>query len=121
MQHRVTIVGPDHHFLCSEDRSVLAAMLDCGRTSVAVGCRSGGCGVCRVEILDGHYRTGQMSSAQVSPAERLEGFALACQLFPAGALVLRAAPRRNVASDDAVCDPFERMRRQCAAMAGRAS
>lgn len=116
MQHAVTIAGTDHRFLCREDRSVLAAMMDCGQQAVAVGCRSGGCGICRVEVIEGDYRTGQMSSAHISPSDRVAGFALACQLFPSSPLMLRVPPRRRSAADESHSDTFERMRQQCLAM-----
>lgn len=47
-----------------------------------VGCRSGGCGVCRVRIVAGAFRCGGMSRAQVSEAEQAQGVTLACQTFP---------------------------------------
>jgi ferredoxin len=80
-------------FPCRDDQSVLGAMIQAGATAVQVGCRSGGCGVCRVQVLDGRYETGTMSHAQVSQDERGQGIVLSCQLFPRGDLRLRALGR----------------------------
>lgn len=77
-------------FACRADQAVLAAMAGAGQGCLQVGCRSGGCGVCRVQVIEGAYECGTMSVAQVSAADRGQGIALACQLFPRGDLRLRA-------------------------------
>lgn len=57
-------------------------MMSRGRSGITVGCRGGGCGVCKVRVVEGRYRTGVMSVACVSHGERAQGVALACKLFP---------------------------------------
>jgi ferredoxin len=69
-------------FRCNGGQSVLEGMMARGRSAIAVGCRGGGCGVCKVRVIDGRYRTGIMSAACVTPEEREQGVALACKLFP---------------------------------------
>lgn len=63
-------------------------MMSRGRTGITVGCRGGGCGVCKVRVLEGRYSTGVMSAACVPPEEREDGIALACKLFPESDLQL---------------------------------
>lgn len=53
-----------------------------------VGCRGGGCGICKVAIVRGAYHLGKMSSRHVQPEELERGIALACQIFPDGDLVV---------------------------------
>lgn len=69
-------------FRCPADQAVLPAMRNAARQCIPVGCRSGGCGICRVRVLAGAYVTGCMSAAQVTAADREVGIVLACQLFP---------------------------------------
>lgn len=85
--HRVQIVGGTK-FICREDERVLIAMERCGASDIGVGCRGGGCGMCRVRVVAGDYRTGKMSTAKVSETEREAGYALACRLFPASDLLI---------------------------------
>ena len=59
-----------------------------------VGCRRGGCGICRVRVTEGSYRTTAMSRAHVSPEEEAEGIVLACAIYPLGDLSLRLEPVR---------------------------
>lgn len=63
-----------------------------GIKAVTVGCRGGGCGVCRVHVLSGEYETRPMSRAHVSVADEARGYALACCVLPLSDLVIRAAP-----------------------------
>lgn len=75
-------------------QSVLAAFERRGQAMpVQVGCRNGGCGVCRVRVLDGQVRAEKMSLRHVNAEERAAGYALACRIYPASDLIVAAAPR----------------------------
>lgn len=85
--YEIRIVG-GAHFRCAADERVLIAMERCGENDIGVGCRGGGCGICRIRVIDGDYRTGKMSTANVSETEREAGFALACRVFPESDLLI---------------------------------
>jgi len=87
---RVTFIGSDDATEVRAGEPVLSALEQSGLASVPVGCRGGGCGVCKVRVVEGPYHTGRMSRAQVSEAEERQGFALACRLYADGPLVLEA-------------------------------
>jgi ferredoxin len=89
MSHVVTIEGTQATFACGEDSPVLVALHALGRSDIAVGCRGGGCGVCRVEVVRGRYRAGRMSRAHVTADDERRGVVLACQIRPLSDLVLR--------------------------------
>lgn len=109
MPFEVFVTGAEKVFPCREYQSVLAAMSLSGASCVQVGCRSGGCGVCRVEVLSGAFETGQMSQAQVCDADREKGIALACQLFPRGDLRVRVLGRSNASVGDPAADLIRRL------------
>ncbi|MBS7668981.1 2Fe-2S iron-sulfur cluster-binding protein [Croceicoccus gelatinilyticus] len=88
---RVEIAG-SQPFTCREDQTVLDAMRCAGLNPLAIGCRGGGCGVCRVRVQGGEYVARPMSTACVPPEEALNGLALACRIMPRGNLTMRAAP-----------------------------
>src|SRR3546814_14958313 len=69
----VAIAGLDGSFRCKADQSILGAMIAAGRRPIAVGCRSGGCGVCRMQVVKGTYTTGRMNRAVVSEADEVIG------------------------------------------------
>jgi ferredoxin len=94
MRFQIDVPEAALSFPCRDDQTALAAMIQAGASAVQIGCRGGGCGVCRVQVLEGRYETGTMSHAQVSPSDRDQGIVLSCQLFPRSDLRLRALGRR---------------------------
>lgn len=94
--YRCTVQGAEGErttFELPVGRSLLHSMVARGVELISIGCRGGGCGVCRVRILDGPYRTGMMSRRHVTEVEEQLGFALACRIVPLGDVVLRTARR----------------------------
>ena len=79
----ITIEHTDDDFWCKPGQNVLQAMERLGRKGIPVGCRGGGCGICRVQVLDGgKYRTLKMSRAQISERDEANRLCLACKLIP---------------------------------------
>lgn len=91
--HAVEIANSGVRFLCRADQSLLAAMIDAGHRALTVGCRSGGCGVCRVRILSGGVVTGHMNRAIVSRADEEAGVLLSCRAYPRSDISLEPMPR----------------------------
>jgi ferredoxin len=89
----IEIAGGDVRFPCRADQSLLAAMMAAGHRALAVGCRSGGCGVCRVRILSGRFATGHMNRAVVTVADEQAGILLSCRTFPRSDIRLEPMPR----------------------------
>lgn len=87
--YSVSIEGTATSFACAEDVSVLVAMHALGRSDIAVGCRGGGCGVCKVRVVSGRYSAGKMSRAHVTADDERRGVVLACQIRPRSDLVVR--------------------------------
>jgi ferredoxin len=87
--------GATSGFPCRRDQSVLLAMSAAGGRWTPIGCRGGGCGVCRVRVISGEFETGVMSAAHISGDDRAQGVVLACQLFPRSDLSLRALGRKG--------------------------
>lgn len=96
-QYTISIAG-FRPFACASAQRVLVAMeqafpipLPGMRRPLPVGCRRGGCGCCRVQVISGRYRTDRMSSAHVSEKDAAQGYVLACCLYPDGDLELQPA------------------------------
>ncbi|SKA75368.1 2Fe-2S iron-sulfur cluster binding domain-containing protein [Thiothrix eikelboomii] len=91
-------------FNCKPQEMLLVAMMRLGKKGIPVGCRSGGCGVCKVQVQQGKYATGKMSRAHISEQEEQAGFVLACRCQPQSDLVItvvgqmRKATHRNEVS-----------------------
>ena len=75
-------------YLCASDQDLLRGMEALGRRGIPVGCRGGGCGVCKVQIISGEYEARKMSRSYVSAEEIAQGIVLACRAFPRGEVSL---------------------------------
>lgn len=108
MKHSIAIENTGERYACAPERNLLAAMEQLGRRGIPVGCRNGGCGVCKVKILDGDFATRVMSRAHVSPDEEAAGIVLACRAFPRSDLSLQALDKMAACIEKS----FERSRQQ---------
>ena len=78
----VLIEDTGERYACADTRSLLEGMEALGRKGIPVGCRNGGCGVCKVRITEGRYVARVMSRAHVSEDEEHTGQVLACRVRP---------------------------------------
>jgi len=91
----ISLLGTERVLHCAHGQDVLNAAIKAGLDWLPIGCRGGGCGVCRVMVHSGSYETGRMSRRHVSSTDAAIGFALACRLYPAGDLVIEFAPAQR--------------------------
>ena len=87
MKHRVSIDGDEKGFSCGDDQNLLQGMRNFQfgvpmLEAIPVGCRGGGCGICRIQVLSGEYETEKMSRKHVTEEEQASGVALACRVYP---------------------------------------
>lgn len=101
--HTVRIIDHELQFACLPGQSVLRGMERVAGKAIPVGCRNGGCGVCRIEVVEGDYSCGRMSRACVTAEEETRGIALACKVIPESPLAVRVIGRlaRRIAAPDA--------------------
>ena len=93
-QVRVSVSQTGDCFDCATNESLLAGMLRLGRKGIPVGCVNGGCGVCKVRIVEGAVQSlGPVSRAHVSTEEEANGYTLACRVAPTQSVCLEVAAR----------------------------
>ena len=85
-------------YTTTETRSVLEGMEALGKKGIPVGCRQGGCGVCKVQVLEGQYTRRMMSRAHISAEEESTGCVLSCRIYPNSDLRLNVvgAMKKNI-------------------------
>lgn len=86
--HTITLVETGESYRCTDRKSVLDGMAALGKRGIPVGCRNGGCGVCKVQLLRGEVTKRVMSRAHVTEEEEAAGALLACRIQPASDLEL---------------------------------
>ena len=85
----VCVAQTGESYPCATDESLLRGMLKLGRKGIPAGCVNGGCGVCKVRIVEGTVtRLGPVSRAHVSREDECCGYTLACRVAPATAVRL---------------------------------
>jgi ferredoxin len=93
MKHLVRQAGTGQQFFCREDQHLLqgmqnfqlgAPMLE----AIPVGCRGGGCGICRIRILEGDYEAKKMSRKHIPEQDQARGIVLACRVYPRSELAI---------------------------------
>lgn len=87
--HTVRFVETGETLACTDDRSLLTSMERLGRKGIPVGCRNGGCGVCKVRVITGTCERRVMSRAHVTHDEEREGYALACRITPSSDMAVQ--------------------------------
>ena len=86
--YRIRVLERDTEFDCAPGQLLLHAMESCARKDIPVGCRCGGCGLCLIRVVEGHYDSKRMSRAHVSEADEASGRVLACRIFPSSDLII---------------------------------
>jgi 3-phenylpropionate/trans-cinnamate dioxygenase ferredoxin reductase subunit len=90
----VCVVQTNETYPCATEESLLKGMLRLGRKGIPVGCVNGGCGVCKVKVLEGRTRLlGPISRAHVTLDEEACGYTLACRVAPTTAVRLEVAAK----------------------------
>ncbi|WP_300499868.1 2Fe-2S iron-sulfur cluster-binding protein [Marinobacter sp.] len=88
--YQVTEKVSGQRFQCKPGQSVLKAMEQRGLKCVPVGCRGGGCGYCKIRVVEGEFRCGKMSKVHCPPEALDKGEVLACRLYPLTDLIIES-------------------------------
>lgn len=87
---KISVINRRQTFCIPKGEPLLMGMEKACQHAINVGCRGGGCGLCKIKVLQGDYQTKRMSRAHISEEEQALGFALACRLTPLSDLVLES-------------------------------
>lgn len=90
--YQVSFEGEGRNFTVAAGRSLLASLVAKGIDILSVGCRNGGCGICRVQILEGLFTPMPMNRSRISAADEASGIVLACRIIPLSNLRIEPLP-----------------------------
>lgn len=97
MGHVVRVLETEDQFTVDSEESVLMAAIRQG-VQLLHDCTEGGCGTCRVRLMEGCVRYEEYPLA-LTPEDEDEGFALACQARPESDLVISTERPMEPCSD----------------------
>ena len=90
MTFTVNDLSANEQFECNIDEPVLSAMKRNHKGSIRYGCGGGGCGVCKIQVLEGDYICFKnMSKAHVSTEDKKQKVVLACCIKPLSNLTIK--------------------------------
>ncbi len=95
--HHVHLADTGESFTCDDTETALNALARSGRRGIPLGCRGGGCGVCKVQVLQGDYSKKPMSRSHISENDEAAHEVLACCIVPRSDLQLRVIGRMRKA------------------------
>lgn len=85
----VAVDGHDVELDCRAGETIMGSLSRHGFT-YRIGCRRGGCGFCKVDLLSGEVEYNKVVSPTVlSEAERGDGVCLSCRAVPVTDVVIR--------------------------------
>lgn len=93
MKHKVTLAASGEEYFCGEEQHLLQGMqsFQMGLPMlklIPVGCRGGGCGICRIRIARGVYEAKKMSRKHIPEEDQASGVVLACRVTPRSDLLI---------------------------------
>jgi ferredoxin len=88
--YEIRVLNRKEQYRCKPDKSLLTGMEHQQSKAISIGCRGGGCGVCRIRILTGEFESKKMSIKHVTREQAKQGFALSCRVFPRSDMVIEA-------------------------------
>lgn len=90
MTYQITDAISQKSFPANECDSLFYSMRKTHQGPIIYGCGGGGCGACKVEILEGEYEVFKnMSRAHISESEQAQGIVLACCVKPRSNITLK--------------------------------
>src|SRR3546814_11153078 len=89
-RHLVRVIGTPVTFRTPPGIPLLHGMIAAGASAVPVGCRGGGCGICRIHVLSGPYHSLPITSNRISETDEATGIVLPCRIIPQGAMDIEA-------------------------------
>lgn len=90
MEYEIIDASTNESFTCREDEPLLSAMKRTRKGPIQYGCGGGGCGVCKIQVLEGEYEAFKnMSKAHIKEEDRTNNIVLSCCIKPRSNLKIK--------------------------------
>lgn len=81
MNESFNVLLDNGSFKCNSKKHLMESLYR-KSPKVPKGCHNGGCGVCKIKVISGEYKSIVMSRKHISQEEEDKGIVLACRVFP---------------------------------------
>ncbi|AVO43545.1 2Fe-2S iron-sulfur cluster-binding protein [Simplicispira suum] len=80
-----TVKVNDHFFPCREHEDIFKALARTASVPLPRGCRNGGCGICKIRLVEGAVVvTGPQSRRHITLSDEFDRMMLGCRTVPKG-------------------------------------
>lgn len=88
MKYKVVVENDQNKlFKCAEEQDLLSQAIR-AQVPFIVACRSGGCGVCKIKVIEGQFERGICSKNTLPDIDRENNYSLACKTYPRSNMVI---------------------------------
>lgn len=87
----IRVQGTDVEVVCRDDETILAAFQRSG-FSYIIGCKRGGCGICKLDLIDGDVSYPTTVAETVLPAADRATVVLSCRAVPVTDVTVHMPP-----------------------------
>lgn len=89
--YKIQLLGSEKIIFCKEKDTLISALQHAGIKPFPSGCHGGGCGICKIQIVEGEIAiTGVMSSDHITENDKDSGIVLACCVSPLGDITIKS-------------------------------
>lgn len=88
-KHKIQVLNQEQEFLCPSGITLLVGMEAINSHCIDVGCRGGGCGVCKIKVINGSFLSKRMSKAHITDEDLQKGLYWPVEYFRQATLKLR--------------------------------
>lgn len=81
-QFQIKVSQPEEITFSSKDNETVLEASIRSNGKIKVGCKRGGCGICKIKVVDGEVEQGPVSRTVLPLHEEKEGYVLACRTVP---------------------------------------
>jgi ferredoxin len=95
MKYKIMVENDQNkEYECASEEDLLSPAIR-ARVPFIVACRSGGCGVCKIKVIEGQYERGKCSKNTLTDEERSNHYSLACKTYPKSDMVIAIAKKKK--------------------------
>lgn len=93
LSYKVVLIDRNESFICKASESILSAMEHAKVKPFPSGCKGGGCGICKMKLVEGSVRMGAVSREHLPKEQESQGMILACKAYPLSDLKIKSVDK----------------------------
>ncbi len=102
-KYAIDVIDQEITYYSTPEDNLLVALERGFSRCIPPGCRCGGCGECKIQIVEGEFESKRMSKAHISEQDAEANIVLACRIFPRSNLKIKTKLCELTSQGDSHC------------------